>query len=434
MTVHPAKVPDEGSIKRGAVWVVALVLLGIAGGFKDTALLAWVPVDVTLLTALAVAAGVLTQTYRNHGFLPPGLGVVLVLWLCFLPGFLIAYVRNLDLTKGLVLFSLTLLTAIAPLYILTARRHLRLWVISQLVIAAVALLAISLFPSQYDLVRGQLGIEGASTISVGRLVGAGALISLILVLDRARKGPLLAILALILVGTMLGVGNRASIVAFAVAVIVVTLFSKRFSRYRYRAILFLVAATGILALLIRIGHVDPAGRITTLLNPWEASAADRAIAVREALVAVALRMALDNPWGEGWSGFAVGHESYAVHFSSYPHSVFPEVLAEGGWLAGLAFLVFSASALLRLFAISDTHLGLMLFALAAFWLTAACFSEDVNGNRMMWMALSVAFVSIPRFRESAAPQDVGRRGSGRLLDKAPPNSRSGRLPRAENGE
>lgn len=391
MTTHGLATTSRRHRDAGMLWPITIVVLGIAGGFKDTAILRWIPLDVTILSAAIAALGVALYIYRHNGYIATSPLPVVALWLTFIPGAAIASLRGYGLTKTAVLFTLTFLVALAPFVLITDHRAVRMFIRAQFGSALVAAPAVFILPSHYDIIRGQLGIEGASTISVGRIVGVGALIASLSFLRQARLRILSLAIALALLSVTLAVGNRASLLAYSASIVITVVYAKYFQRIRVAAIIGLGAATALAMTLIISGVIRPSSRVQSLFALMRS--ADGSVDTRTTLSSLAAAASFDRPIGEGWDGFSKNDSVQLVlGATNYPHNILLEIVVEGGWLAGGAFIVYVVLALRRAHVRSDHPLGMTTLGLIVYWTTAALFSEDINGNRMMWATLAVGLV------------------------------------------
>lgn len=384
-----------GGRDRGlnGAWAWIPLGLSLAGTVKGTPALAWLPVDLTLICAAGAALLFARFLERHRGWLPPGTWALVALWATFVPAAVNVALRGDDLAKTGQLFSLTAATALAALLIGSTRAGPRVWVAGQMLLALALLPLIVLFPDPASAARGQVSISGSNTIGIGRLLGAGVLVAVVYALAQRRRRLAFVASGLALAAALLLVGNRASFVSLLVALSVTGLVARRFAAQRIRILLTIVGGVIVLVFLILTGRLGAAGRLIAFLTPTEGPGGDSPT-VREQLLSVALHRAWDSPLGLGWGGLAELPDLRGLGESVYPHNVPVEIAAEGGWIATVGFLCFVSAALFRLHRRSSSTLGALLLALALYWLFASLFSEDINGNRMMWASLALAFSSL----------------------------------------
>ena len=113
----------------------AVILLAYAGYFKANPLLSWIPVDLTFLGAALTFIGVVAVAARST--MPRGTVPVLALWALFVPAAILHAPGPYASQKVTYLFTLTLLSALGPLFLIRSAARQELWVIMQVVLAAV---------------------------------------------------------------------------------------------------------------------------------------------------------------------------------------------------------------------------------------------------------------------------------------------------------
>lgn len=96
----------------------------------------------------------------------------------------------------------------------------------------------------------------------------------------------------------------------------------------------------------------------------------------------AAHLASVNPQGIGWGQFG----STMQQPETYPHNVFLEVLVEAGWVPLFVLVVWIGFALKR--ARSDQ----LLLSCLLFMLLNALVSGDINGNRVLWSFVALAYL------------------------------------------
>ena len=366
----------------------AYLVLGCSGYFKGSRAAALLPVDLTVLGIVATGGFVLFRAL--HGHLPTRLvTVVLVVWGTFLPAAFVAPGGAAADRKLLLLFTATLLCALGPMLI--DERGLKIWIYGQLV--ASGAMALLLWTNRDSAVAQQLhrlANEEVATITSARMLGAGVLIlSLLAVHVRRLAAPCLGA-ALVGVGLMLDVGSRGPVLSL-VFVLVLLAAATRFSDWRWRlasVVLVSAAVAGFLS-YVTSSRSDAVRRIGGFIS------GDYTDTSRTYLYGISTDLISHHPLGIGWGGFA-RLPSVAPFVNSqgsaYPHNLFLEVGVEGGWLAMGAVAAYCVVCLRKLRRTSFTLTGRLVFGLAIYWLLVAQTSSDVNGNRMTWIALSMALV------------------------------------------
>jgi hypothetical protein len=378
--------------------VAAILLLAYAGYFKASPLLSWTPVDLTFLGGALVLAGVLAGAGKST--IPRGMVPILALWALFVPAAILHAPGAYADQKVTYLFTLTLLSALGPLFLVRTAARQELWVIMQLVLAAVlaAGALISSHPVQPAEGPSRVYLSGSNTIASGELAGLVVLACFIFALTRRRRRGLM--LALGGAGTvaMFQTGSRGPVLAVAVALAVVAVFAPASGAYRTVR----VAVIGVVFFLswyfVRGDTAGGAGRIASTL--LAGSDGDTSSLVRLSLWREAWDVIPAHFWGIGWGGLndlgpLSGGGLLGQPGLEWPHDIWLEVTAEAGWIAGAALIVFMWCALRRLRRLAASPYPAVLFGMAVFWLVQASVSGDVNSWRPMWASIAIAWVMVP---------------------------------------
>jgi hypothetical protein len=97
------------------------------------------------------------------------------------------------------------------------------------------------------------------------------------------------------------------------------------------------------------------------------------------------------------------------------------VFIEGGWLTGCAITAFLLASIVRTWRIGVSKSSVALQAIIVFTLVNACVSGDLNDNRILWVAASLAWTFVappgdPDHRQSerrVLPQELAGVANGR---------------------
>ena len=119
---------------RDYMAVAAVLLLVYAGDFKASPLLSWTPVDLTFLGAALTVVGVLAVAGRST--IPRGTWPVLALWALFIPAAILHAPGSWVAQQVTYLYTLTILSALGPLFLMRSEVRQKLWVIMQIILAA----------------------------------------------------------------------------------------------------------------------------------------------------------------------------------------------------------------------------------------------------------------------------------------------------------
>lgn len=369
----------------------SVLLLLYAGYFKANPFLSWVPVDLTTLGAALTLAGIVTVLIRST--VPRGTGVVLALWATFVPAAILHADNAYGASKSLHLFTLTLLAALGPLYLLQSERRQETWVLMQIGLGCVLATgaALSPAPAPADGAVYRLSLDGSNAIGAGRAAGVAVVGCLVLVIAGHRRRLLFLLLGAAVTVPMFLSGSRGPVLSAAAAVAVVAVLAPASSTRRFVRII-IVAVGGTLAWLwLRGDTTGPIGRISSTLTGGDQSASSQ---VRLLLWRYTSAHISGHFWGTGWgalqdvSGFRLLSGDGLV----YPHNVLLEVTGEAGWIAGAAVIWFLVSGLLRLRAAATGPYPAALLGIAVFFSVNAMVSGDVNDNRLMWASVAIAWV------------------------------------------
>lgn len=376
----------------GAVMIAVLVF---AGQLKETPALAWVPVDLTVLSAAFLAVAVVVSRVRM-GKISGRIAVPVVLFFLFLFGMANASLQGHSATKATILFTITLLLAGAPFYVLRTPEQRRVFLYT--------LVGIGLFTAASTLLTGslaneysnRLALEGVDTIGTAQMVGAAALICFLAIFRRGtaviRRLILLAAVA-VMIYVALSSGSRGPVIGVALALVGALFLSPGFRPYRGRATVILVIVGGVATwYAVNVG-ADGFTRIISLLS----GEGDASTQARQSL------------WAEGWatiqqSPLGIGWGEYSSGVFTYPHNLIIEVGIEAGVIVSSLLVLYILVSLGRLAKLSKTIDMVPLLALLIFALFNAMVSSDINGNRLLWVMLSVAWVLAAPARADAEPK------------------------------
>lgn len=393
-TVQPEPTPstvltDFGYRSAGSshpIWVLALVGLGYAGYIKGLPALASLGVDLTGLFAAVVALAVLLQVARGRTMSRSVL-LLAVCWLTFLVGAAGGLWYEGGPYKVALLFTVTLLCALAPSWLMGSEQSRR-WLLPAVVVAGLCMAAaLMLNPDrEVESLYGRLTLEGSNSIGTARVVGAGAAVALVMGLaGRGRRWLWLAA-AVVMAAVLMLVGSRGPFVGLLVAVVVALLFGGK-ARGRLGVCVLGILAGASLVLIVIRSQNRAAERIGSLITG--ASSDD----TRLALVNQCLEVISGHPLGVGWGGFSeVALRGSLQGQYSYPHNIVLEIAAEGGWLAAAAFLVIVAVSLAGFLRHAQTRDGAALLSMGVYWIVVAQTSGDVNANRMTWVMVGLGVV------------------------------------------
>ncbi|RNB87370.1 O-antigen ligase domain-containing protein [Brevibacillus fluminis] len=375
---------------------IAFALFLFAGNLKADPRLAWLPIDFTLLFAFLTAVFVIREWIRDEGRFPRELFWVLLLFFSFAIPIFWTEFTPYAVEKVSRLFTLTLLVAVAPMFLFRTdgelRRLFNVLTILGLLMGIDSI--ITLFTNGRLEINPNLstGITafGSNTIALGRSAGLAFIWIAVLALEKRLKLlPSLGLLG-ILVVVLLGSGSRGPLLtAVASLILLGLLFYWKKQAYGWRF-------TGVLVILILVGAYSVTIAPETASQRIEAFLQGNfthSEQMRMLAYARSWDMIVQTPLGIGWGGFVEHINLWFGATKQYPHNIFLETLLEGGWLVGLCLIIIPLLALFRIYRRATSMEARVLFALLFFFLTNAMVSGDINDNKefFAFMALSLVY-------------------------------------------
>jgi hypothetical protein len=390
----PAGFPRMPRHFRDYLAPFAVLLLLYAGYFKANPLLSWVPVDLTLLGALLTLVGVAAVLIRKR--VPRGAGAVLALWATFMPMAILHANNTYGSSKSLRLFTLTLLAALGPLFLMRSGRRQQIWVVMQIVLGAVLAIgtAVSPVPTGLQGYIYQQAAEGSTTIGSGRAAGVAMVGCFVLALAGHRRRALLTAIGAALVIPLILSGSRGPVLAAMVAMIIVAALAPGSGTKRLARIVLIAIGGALTYLYVSGSTTGGAGRIAlTLLKD---NSQDASAQIRLTLWHYTVSYIMGHPWGTGWGGlqYISGFNLLSGEGLTYPHNVLLEMTGEAGWIAGAAVILFLWFGIRRLRAAAASPVPAALLGIAVFFTINAMVSGDVNDNRTMWASVAIGWVVV----------------------------------------
>lgn len=390
----------------------SLASLAFAGSLKDTVLFAWFPVDLTLAAVVSVLffSTILGFKALIERKLTPGIWLVILVWLLFLPGILTAPMTAYAETKYAVLTTVTLLCAVSPFSLLNSVDGRRGFVAAILIFGSMVTLQTLILGSSPESALDTVTIEGGTTITTSQLICGAIVVATIWACGRIPT----MVRVVVFVGCVVGVsaalltGSRGPILATVLALAVALLFSPRLKTVRVKGIVIAgIALVATFGVSLRM-NLSGAERIFDFVS----GLGNTSSRIREVLWASAWHDLTRNPLGSG-----LGYFPRLGAF--YPHNFFLEIGVELGLAALVVVSALIVWSLVRLIRQSTTLINSTILALFVFSLTNAMVSSDINGNRLLWITLFAGFAisqkpAKPRVDTGSRPDlPVHRRFSGR---------------------
>jgi len=368
---------------------LVLGLLTFSGALKTIPGLQALPVDLTVLLVLAAVSLSVIRIVRDPR-LPSGSLVIAATFLAFGFGAVNASGSSVSTEKMARLFTITLVSALTPTFLLTTARAQRTFLATLATLAAAFTVLAIAVPSQAELL-GRLSF-GSDTIGVGRYSGVLILLCTCFIVFRRRPTALWLIGSLVGLYSALGSGSRGPLVAAGVAAVFAITFVGTNRRHRLaRGIGFTLACLVALPVLFSSAPDVATGRIARL---WS-NDPGTSVTVRELMYSESLAAGISTPVGVGWGDIneVIGQVAAGTDGNQYTHNFLLEALAEGGWIPALALVVLIWRSLSGVMRRRQHFVEGTLATLTLFWVIAASFSGDLNGNRAMFIALGACLAA-----------------------------------------
>lgn len=326
-------------------------------------------------------------------------GIVLLIWTVFLLYFATSMLwspsSNYALVKFLRLATIGSLLLIVPTMLFADTR--RIFNFSNLAIyvavPVAALIILGFLSPNYGRPYVVLGVM--SHLGPGRIIGFGIVVVAYYVLSTERRSQQIvyvAMLGILLFGILVSQSRGPLVAAMVSTVTLVVLFIAVERDDRRLAALFLTASflavVSLFVLHFVFGiSVPNFERILPLLRgEFDASNQRRLRFLRQGAL-----LWLESPiLGSGAGSYGVW--IHGVDIEEYPHNVFVETLAELGLIGLLLFGSILAVTLRSIVANRNKHpIWILLLGLFLYALLNASFSQDLQGNRMVYATIGLAF-------------------------------------------
>lgn len=381
-------------------------------------MLQFLPFDLTLLFA-GITAVFCIFALRRERRLPSGSLAVFAIFVAMAAGLhwpadLAAY----SVQKELRLYSLTALSAAAPLLLLQGKEERRAFILAAallgLAMAAVAAIEIA---GAGNTVR--LRVFNTNPILLARLGGFVVLVLTLLCWQRGLGGWLLLPLTVMAMLALLASGSRGPLVAL-VATLAITLplciwVERRPPGYR-GTVLASITLVSFGVLYVHSASAQIAERFQRLLTgEWGDTEVSRWAVWRQTANLIS-----EHPWGVGWGRLETWIQVYNDSLVlRHPHNIFLEIAAEAGWPAAVIFTAVISCALwlaLRRFVeaakLAENRIPfdeLIVVAVPLYWLGCALFSGDVNDNRPFWAVFGMLLAALTVKSNFGSAGQGGRR-------------------------
>jgi O-antigen ligase len=351
----------------------------MAGDFKSIGALDFLPIDLTLLCAAVVAAAVALQLVRRP--IHPEVLTVAVGFGLLVPTVFMSATTEYGSDKILRLFTLTLLSALAPVVLTRDTQDIEKHVWAWTGISAIVVASAIVSPKQAPPHAGAaITAAGVNTIGLG-FAGGVVVVSMMLGLAWNRVPWFIAVpLGGGALYALLQSGSRGPLFSTILAIAAGTVLARSRPKLVRTAVLAILCIVGVVA-AFAAAPFDAQQRILALLKGQTAGTA----AERQNLYEVALKSISEHPFGIGWGNF----QSVAFSNYRYPHDLILEVLVEAGAVFGGLFLLWIAVYVWRARYAALDHAGGVVLALVVLMVGTASVSGDINDDRRLFYALGL---------------------------------------------
>lgn len=376
----------RGTRGRQRVGSIALALLVFAGQIKANPLLDWVPVDLTLLTAAAVGLLIFAARVLD-GPAPNTVALPVVVWCLLAFGVPFAHNTDYSRTKMLTLFTVTLILAVSPFYLLRSPEDRRVFLFALVGVASFGAVSLVVLPEAPDL-YGRVSLVGGDTIGTGRVAGASALVLfLFATLSTVGQWPRLlgVFFSIAFLAGALVTGSRGPVLSAVVALVVVVALAPAFRGRRVRALLGATVLVGAAAVFLRRSENVGFTRVLDFISGDSSFEGE----ARESLWQSAWNGIVGQPLGHGFGSFVQANDFQI----EYPHNLLLELGYEVGWLPTLVFGILVVAAGRRSVRESVDAVSTAMFALFVFSFAGAMVSSDFNGSRLFVVTFFAAFAT-----------------------------------------
>ena len=369
----------------------ALSLYVSAGEIKGDPRLARLP-DLTATLAALIALTVGWSWMKGRRFpalIPP---LAMGCWfLTFIPGALQVVGSVAAQEKVTFLFTLTLLSAFAPMVLVRTQEDLRKAMSGFAMVGILFTLQalVTLLTVGPD-AEGRLTVFGATTIALGRQATYLLLYCAVLLWDPRESSRAPVALPLLLLAAFISIssGSRGPLGAGAMALVFLLAFPGPKRRILGpKTLVFLCALPFAASASLVLMPKTSVARIEMLIE-GRSGYSDQ---YRKEAAALTWNRLQAHPLGTGFGSFPLVVEGHiSGHGRTYPHNILLELSLEAGWLSGLGMLALVFGSLFALWP-RCTRVGPRMVFIGLFYALINCLvSGDVNDNRSLFAHLAIA--------------------------------------------
>ena len=361
----------------------------LAGYFKADDRLEWVPIDLTVGLMIIVVALAFFEGYWAKP--DRAVGRMLLLFAAFVPALMLAEWSEYATDKAQRFFTITLVSALAPLFLIRSRQSLRRFLNAVAVIGIILSVdAVVILVESGELVR-RLSGGGSNPIALGRAAGFSLIWMTILWIERREHAGVASGVAAVLTLALVSSGSRGPVLATAVTFLVMVLvFGRRVSKMRSRSMAAMFAVGVALMMTLPVAPEFSVDRVQSITNALDNQSNLR----RQELLETSLPAIPTSPLGRGVGGFASNRDlGGSIGGAQHPHNIIVETAIEGGWLAAIWLVYLLLYALRRTARIGrafpEAYEIRLLFGGIAFMTAASMVSGSLNDNRLLFALVAL---------------------------------------------
>ncbi|MFC5141945.1 O-antigen ligase family protein [Actinomycetospora rhizophila] len=362
-------------------WVAPVAMSGfvMAGDFKAAPPFSYLPFDLTVVLALVVVILIAFRVLFEP--IPPAVFGVLLGFAVLVPSALLAGDTPYASEKVTRLFTLTLLSAAAPIFLVLNGddliRHVWAWTGWCGFVVASGLVDPQYSDGSTD---SAISSESADTIALGVAAGLVVVVLGMGLIYRITPWWLALAGGTIACIVLLQSGSRGPLISVLVAV-VLTVMVVRLRPPKLRAGVVAALIGGGLFASFQLAPAGAQGRISSFLEGENTGT----VRERNGLYENALNSIDRQPFGLGMGNFSeVAPDPYV-----YPHNLPLEVLAEAGVFLGGLFLVWIMVWLWRAQRASHQFATVTSLCILVYVLAVTMSTGDLNNNRAFFYALGL---------------------------------------------
>jgi O-antigen ligase len=400
-------VQDAQQTSRWSHWLpgvkeLCLALFLSAGYFKADPRLAWMPVDLTLLSAGLTVVFVMRELIRQGTNLRVSRSIYLVvlLFTLFLPSLFWTEWHAYAQEKVSRFYTLTLLATVAPMILLRVQADLRrflnaLSLLGGLMVIDAAFQLITQGDSLY-----RLTAFGSNTIALGHATGLMLIWVAMLTIERrvhlVLGGATMGALALILLAS----GSRGPLISTGIALVVTFVLLQRQSSHQLLRFVTLMAA-GAFAVSISLSVIPQSSlqRVQSFINGQLGGSEEYRLQAWR----LSWNLIQESPLGIGLGGFVNRINLWSGEVRQFSHNIILEALLEGGWAAGLCLTALLITVLARTYrlaaSLTEKTEYRALFAVVVFLIANEMVSGELNDSKMLFAFMGLALGLRGRVRE-----------------------------------